>query len=82
MIWAVLAMSLALLAWLRPRLDASLDREGFLIIDRARFRRLHRLYLVVSTVQWAGCVGLSALTIGASRDEDSAPDAGRPRSVP
>jgi hypothetical protein len=82
MIWAVLAMSLALLAWLHPRLDASLDPEGFLVIDRARFCRLHRLYLVVSTVQWAGCGGLSALTIGARRDEDSAPDAGRPASVP
>jgi hypothetical protein len=34
LIWAVLTLSLALLAWLHPRLDRMLEPEGFLVLDR------------------------------------------------
>jgi hypothetical protein len=75
-IWAALVLSLALLAWLHLRLDELLDPKDVLVLDRPRFGSLHRSYLIVSTLQWAGCLLLSALTIRAWRDEDAIPAAG------
>jgi hypothetical protein len=71
-IWAGLGLSLALLLWLHPRLDELLDPEGGLVLDRRRFRSLHERYLIVSTVQWAGCLLLTALTIRSWREDDAA----------
>src|SRR5262245_13000536 len=70
-IWAGLVLSLALLAWLHLRLDDLLDPEDVLILDRPRFHSLHRRYLIVSTIQWVGCILLSASTMRAWRDEDA-----------
>lgn len=72
-IWVGLVLSLALLAWYHPRLDELLDPEDVLVLDRPRFRSLHRRYLIVCTIQWAGCLLLSALTIRAWREEDALP---------
>ena len=61
--WAVLAATLAVLFWLHPRLDALLDAEHRSVIDDTKFYALHRIYLVVATVQWlAGLVHLVSLT--------------------
>ena len=80
-IWAGLVLMLAVLAWLHLRLDELMDPEAAMILDRPRFRSLHGRYLVVSTVQWAGCLWLSALMIRAWRDEDAADAVGiRPSS--
>jgi hypothetical protein len=70
-IWAGLVLSLILLVWLHPRLDELLDPENMMVLDRHRFRSLHERYLIVSTVQWAGCLLLTALTIRAWREEDA-----------
>jgi hypothetical protein len=70
-IWAGLVLSLALLVGLHPRLDELLDPEDVMVLDRRRFRSLHERYLIISTVQWAGCLLLTALTIRAWRDEDA-----------
>jgi hypothetical protein len=75
-IWAGLVLSLALLVWLHPRLDELLNPEDVMVLDRRRFRLLHERYLIVSTVQWAGCLLLTALTIRAWQDEDAGPAAG------
>jgi hypothetical protein len=75
-IWVGLVLSLALLAWLHPRLDALLAPEDATVLDRRRFRSLHERYLVVSTVQWVGCLLLTALTIRAWRQEDALPASG------
>jgi hypothetical protein len=75
-IWCGLVLSLALLVWLHPRLDELLDPEDVMVLDRHRFRSLHERYLIVSTVQWAGCLLLTALTIRAWRDEDAIPAVG------
>lgn len=75
-IWAGLVLSLALLAWLHLRLDELLDPEDILVLDRPLFRSRHSGYLFISTVQWAGCLLLSALTIRAWRDEDATRAAG------
>jgi hypothetical protein len=70
-IWAGLVLSLLLLVWLHPRLDELLDPEDVMVRDRHRFRSLHERYLIVSTVQWAGCLLLTALTIRAWRHQDA-----------
>jgi len=70
-IWAGLVLSLALLVWLHPRMDELLDPEDAMVLDGRRFRSLHERYLIVSTVQWAGCLLLTALTIRAWSNEDA-----------
>jgi hypothetical protein len=70
-IWAGLVLSLAVLVWLHPRLDVLLVPEDAMVLDRHRFRSLHERYLIVSTVQWVGCLLLTALTIRAWREEDA-----------
>ena len=72
-IWAGLVLSLVVLVWLHPRLDELLVPQDAVVLDRYRFRSLHQSYLIVSTVQWAGCLLLTALTISAWRDEDVSP---------
>jgi hypothetical protein len=76
-IWAGLVLSLVVLIWLHPRLDELLVPQGAIVLDQHRFRSLHERYLIVSTVQWAGCLLLTALTIWAWRDEDVSPVSSR-----
>ncbi len=60
--WAALAVTLALLFWLHPRLDALLDAGQRAVLDDEKFYALHRIYLVVATVQWlAGLAHLISL---------------------
>jgi len=71
--WAGMLGILLALMWLHPRLDRLLDLEarGFVSSDAHRaFRALHRLYLWLSTVQWACALGFAAVTLGAWRAED------------
>jgi hypothetical protein len=75
-IWVGLMLSLAVLVWLHPRLDVLLVPEDAIVLDRHRFRSLHERYLIVSTVQWVGCLLLTALTIRAWRHEDAPPAVG------
>ena len=81
-IWAGLVLSLVVLVWLHPMLDGLLVPEDATVLDRHRFRSLHERYLIVSTVQWAGCLLLTALTILAWRDEDARLAAGPGRPSP
>ena len=69
--WGVLVVLLGVLVWLHPRLDALLNADDFRILDRPGYRRLHQWYLALSTIQWAGAVGLTALTLRAWRFEDA-----------
>ena len=74
LVWAVfrgraprlaLAVTLAWLFWLHPRLDALLDAGQRAVLDDEKFYALHRIYLVVATVQWlAGLVHLISLQAG------------------
>lgn len=68
--WVVMAVTLAMLFWLHPRLDAHLDPETFGIHRGGDFRTLHRWYLWVSTVQWAFGVIFVAATLLAWPAED------------
>ncbi len=70
-IWAGLVLTLALLVWLHPKLDELLVPDDAAILDRRRFRTLHERYLIVSTIQWAGCLLLTALTLIGWRHDDA-----------
>lgn len=60
--WAALAVTLAVLCWLHPHLDALLDPVARTVMDDDKFYALHRWYLIVATVQWlAGMVHAGAL---------------------
>lgn len=60
--WTALAVTLALLFWLHPHLDALLDPVARSVADDAKFYALHRWYLIVATVQWlAGMIHAATL---------------------
>ena len=66
--WVVLAVTLAVLCWLHPRLDALLDAGQRAVLDDDKFYAWHRIYLVVATVQWlAGAVHFVSLLAGQNR---------------
>jgi hypothetical protein len=71
-LWSLLLLTLCFLAWLHLRLDELLDPETFSIFDRVRYRLLHRWYLWVSTLQWAGSLLLAAWTLHVWRRGDQA----------
>ena len=60
--WAAQAVTLAVLFWLHPHLDALLDPVARSVIDDEKFYALHRWYLIVATAQWlAGLVHAGTL---------------------
>jgi len=69
--WGGMAGTLALLAWLHPRLDALLDLDFHTVDDMKGFRPLHRFYLWTSTLQWALGLVYIILMLWAWRDQDS-----------
>ena len=70
LLWLGMAATLVALYRLHPLLDQFLDLEYRDISDRRAFRPYHRLYLWVSTVQWACAVVYLLLTLLAWRAED------------
>jgi hypothetical protein len=71
--WAGMLGILLGLIWLHPRLEhlLDLDARGFVSSEAHRaFGPLHRLYLWLSTVQWACALGFAVLTLQAWRAED------------
>jgi hypothetical protein len=68
--WAGLAVTLLMLVWMHPRVDAFLDAEAHVIEDVKGFRPWHRWYLWTSTVQWGFGVAYLALLVWAWRGED------------
>ena len=44
-------------------MDVLLDAEGHSVIEPDGFYALHRAYLIVSTLQWLGAIGLLVLTL-------------------
>jgi hypothetical protein len=73
-LWLVMLLILVGLFFLHPQLDQLLVRKGFLNTDPEAFRPLHRLYLWISTAQWAAALLYLALTLRAWRAEDRGPE--------
>jgi hypothetical protein len=70
--WAGLAVTLAMLVWMHPRVDAFLDPDMHVIDDVKGFRHWHRWYLWTSTIQWGFGVAYMALMLWAWRAADRA----------
>lgn len=68
--WIILAITLVVLFWLHGWLDGLLEPEAQHILDRARFRTGHRIYLWVITVQWMAATLYLGLLIAGWRAED------------
>ncbi len=71
LLWLSMALVLVWLLQLHGQLDELLVRKGFLIRDPEAFRPRHRLYLWLSTVQWACGLLYLFLTLVMWRKEDS-----------
>jgi hypothetical protein len=70
LLWAGMLLALMILHWLHGRLDELLVPKGRIILDEEAFRPQHRLYLWISSVQWAGGLLFLLLTLAAWRAED------------
>jgi hypothetical protein len=68
--WLALAVLLGCLYWLHGRMDAVLDPEERGVLDPIAFRPYHRVYLWVSTIQWAFGLLYLLLMLGAWRAAD------------
>jgi hypothetical protein len=71
-LWLVMGLTLVALVGLHRRLDALLVDRGMIVLDPEAFRPGHRLYLWVSTLQWAAALAYLALTLRAWQGEDRA----------
>ncbi len=65
-----MVLSLLMLHGLHGWLDELLDPEGHIVLDVGTFRPRHRLYLWLSTVQWAWGLLFLFLSLGTWRTED------------
>jgi hypothetical protein len=70
--WSGMALTLALLAWMHPHLDAFLDPVDFSIREHGTFCVWHSWYLHASTVQWGCALLYTLLALWAWRAEDRA----------
>jgi hypothetical protein len=62
-VWVGLALLHAGLIAIHPAMDALLDPATLNIHDRSRFHRLHKAYILLSSLQWAGCLVFLAATL-------------------
>jgi hypothetical protein len=82
--WAAMLGSLAALIWLHPHLERLLDVDARGYVDshaRLAFHPRHRLYLWLSTVQWACAVAYAILTLQSWRLQDLASGSLRENAV-
>jgi hypothetical protein len=64
-LWLLMAVGLAALFWLHPRMDALFDVAEETVHQRSLFKPMHRAYLWISTVQWASGLLWVWLTLAA-----------------
>jgi hypothetical protein len=68
--WLGMVVALAGLLWLHSQMNELVDVAGQEVLDHARFRTNHRVYLWVSTVQWGLALLYAGLTLWAWKEED------------
>ncbi len=60
--WTGMAVTLVMLIWLHEKLGALLDFDRRTVLDDAQFYQMHRIYLLVASVQWlSGAVFLPVM---------------------
>jgi hypothetical protein len=69
-LWLCMAAALASLVGLHMQLDSMLDPDKRLVLDREQFYPSHRMYLWISTGQWACAMLFLWLTVTAWRAAD------------
>lgn len=69
--WLLMIALQGTLFFLHPGLGRLLDHPAREVIDEPRFYGLHRVYLIVTTVQWAAAILHSLLAIAVWRRRDS-----------
>ncbi len=62
-LWSVAALSAMGLAGIHVQMDQLLAVESASVLDPQRFGRLHRIYLVTSTLQWLASLALLFLAV-------------------
>jgi hypothetical protein len=70
LLWTALLLTLLGLFWLHGRLNEQLVIKGRIILDPELFHTRHRLYLWISTVQWACSLLYLFITLVIWRRED------------
>lgn len=70
LLWVAMASLLLWLFWLHTQLDDLLIVQGRIVRDHDLFRARHRLYLWISTVQWACSLLYLYLTMVIWKNED------------
>jgi hypothetical protein len=70
LLWAGMVAALVALFWLHGRMDELLQTRGRIVLDPEGFRPQHRLYLWISTVQWAWGLLYLFLALQVWRRED------------
>jgi len=61
--WAFLVLTVVCLMCLHPQMNALIDAEHRLLLDRDTFRHLHRWYLRIATAQWCVAVVFTVWTL-------------------
>jgi hypothetical protein len=79
-LWLVMVGTLVVLFRLRNQLDSLLDLDSFVVTEPRVFYPGHRLYLWISTAQWAAALGYIALLLRAWQAEDRRDEQGRSAS--
>jgi hypothetical protein len=69
-LWLLMTAALGALFWIHPQLVFYMDRETQLILDRETLYPLHRIYLLVSAVQWLCAMGFTVVMLRVWQDED------------
>jgi hypothetical protein len=63
LLWGGLLVTLLLLVIVHGRMDRLLDIEGHSVVNPIAFYTHHRVYLILSTLQWLGSIALLVLTL-------------------
>jgi hypothetical protein len=73
-LWTTLFASLVTQVTLHRRMGVFLDADGHSVVEPERFYSHHRVYLMLSTMQWAGAIALLTMTLNAWAQSDRRPD--------
>lgn len=69
--WLVMVGLLATLFSIHPALERLLDHQSREVVDEPQFYAHHRVYLIVTTVQWTAALLHALLALAAWHQEDS-----------